>query len=91
MRGQMAAHARGARQRQRQRRPTVKITFIRKDADSQQGSCPALYMTDRGTFVVQGKLITDPEALGGVRDLADDETVVEVPANVLAEIAQRYL
>lgn len=69
----------------------MKLTFIRKDSGSQQGCCPALYMTDRDTFVVQGKIITDPEALAGVRDLAEDETLVEVPANVLSEIAQRYL
>ncbi|GII86598.1 hypothetical protein Ssi03_45880 [Sphaerisporangium siamense] len=45
--------------------------------------CPALYATDRGTYVVQGKKIHDPEALAGVVDLRDDELVVEIPANLL--------
>jgi hypothetical protein len=33
--------------------------------------------------VVQGKIVTDLEALAGLRELSDDETVVEVPADVL--------
>lgn len=48
-----------------------------------KGSCPALYRTDRGTYVVQGKVIIDPQALADVRDLANDEGIVEVPADVL--------
>ena len=27
--------------------------------ESGKNGCPALYATDRGTFVVQGKLVTD--------------------------------
>ncbi|MBB4915548.1 hypothetical protein ACFY19_06725 [Streptosporangium saharense] len=46
--------------------------------NSEQGTCPAVYVTDRGTFVVQGKIVTDPEALGDVVNLADDETLVEI-------------
>ncbi|WP_327580893.1 hypothetical protein OHA25_33405 [Nonomuraea sp. NBC_00507] len=45
--------------------------------------CPALYKTDRGTIVVQGKKVHDPEALADVVDLRDDELVVEIPANLL--------
>lgn len=48
-----------------------------------KGSCPALYRTDRGTYVVQGKVITDPQALADVRDLAHDKGIVEVPVDVL--------
>jgi hypothetical protein len=61
----------------------MRLTYLGKTGGSNEGSCPALYRTDRGTYVVQGKLITDPAALADVRDLADDETVVEVPADVL--------
>ncbi len=32
---------------------------------------------------MQGKIVTDPQALADVRNLADDETVVEVPIEVL--------
>lgn len=61
----------------------MKIEFIRKTALSGDTNCPALYRTDRGTFLVQGWVVTDPETLAQVRDLGMDETVVEVPADVL--------
>jgi hypothetical protein len=47
------------------------------------GACPALYATDRGTYVIQGKVVTDPAALADLRDLAIDETAFEVPPAVL--------
>jgi hypothetical protein len=59
----------------------MKLTFLGTTSDS--GGCPAGYETDRGTFVVQGKIITDPEALSGLRDLAPDETVVEIPKGLI--------
>ncbi|MDF5758814.1 hypothetical protein [Spongiactinospora sp. TRM90649] len=61
----------------------MRLTFLGKTGGSNEGNCPALYRTDRGTYVVQGKKVTDAEALAGVRDLAADETVVEIPADVL--------
>lgn len=65
----------------------MKLTFIRKTALSQLNNCPSLYRTDRGTFVVQGWRVSDPEALAQL-DIPAHETVVEVPADVLAEIAK---
>ncbi|HET8684860.1 MAG TPA: hypothetical protein VFM54_23765 [Micromonosporaceae bacterium] len=64
----------------------MKLTFIRKTALSGDSNCPSLYRTDRGTFVVQGWRITDPETLAQL-SIPGHETVVEVPADVLAEIA----
>lgn len=61
----------------------MRLTYLGKTGGSNEGSCPALYRTDRGTFIVQGKRVTDPDALGDIRDLAPDELVVEVPADVL--------
>ncbi|QFY09660.1 hypothetical protein GBF35_26060 [Nonomuraea phyllanthi] len=61
----------------------MRLTYLGKTGGSNEGSCPALYRTDRGTAVVQGKQITDPEALGDLRDLAPDEIAVEVPWDVL--------
>jgi hypothetical protein len=49
------------------------------------GSCPAVYETDRGTFVVQGSIVTDPQALSAVH-LPDHETLVEVPKELLAKL-----
>lgn len=62
----------------------MKLTFL--GTTSNQGSCPNLYATDRGTYVVQGYKITDPEALAAIRErgLPDTETVVEIPAELLA-------
>lgn len=61
----------------------MRLTFIGKDAGSQVDDCPALYRTDRGTWVVQGWNVTDPDAIADLRQLAPNETVVEVPESVL--------
>jgi hypothetical protein len=49
------------------------------------GTCPTVYATDRGTFVVQGAIVTDPEALASV-NLPPYETLVEVPRELLASL-----
>lgn len=51
--------------------------------NSEQGTCPAVYETDRGTFVVQGKRVTDSTALGETVNLTDDETLVEIPKELV--------
>lgn len=65
----------------------MKLTFIRKTALSNIQNCPSLYRTDRDTFIVQGWRVSDAEALAEL-DIPAHETVVEVPADVLAEIAK---
>lgn len=62
----------------------MRLTFLGKDPASGGGQCPALYATDRGTYVVQGKRVTDPDALADLREVSDDETFVEVPREVLS-------
>ena len=62
------------------------MTFIRKTVLSGESNCPSLYRTDRDTFVVQGWRISDPETLAQL-DIPAHETVVEVPSDVLAELA----
>lgn len=59
----------------------MRLEFL--GTDSRDGECPTLHRTDRGTIVVQGYKVTDPEALADLRDLADDETVVEIPEKLL--------
>ena len=51
--------------------------------ESGKEGCPALYATDRGTYVVQGKRITDPEAIAGLVDMREDEFYVEIPPGLL--------
>jgi hypothetical protein len=58
---------------------------------SEAGACPTLYETDRGTIVVQGLRLTDAEALSDLRDILDGEVAVEVPRELLTEIARRVL
>lgn len=61
----------------------MRLRYIGKDRSSQIKECPALYATDRGTYVVQGWRVDDPQALADTRDVAPNETFVEVPASVL--------
>ena len=58
----------------------MKVTFL--GTGSQDGSCPSVYATDRGTWVIQGYRVDDPEALAAM-DIPDHETVVEIPAELL--------
>jgi hypothetical protein len=56
---------------------------LTKLAGCSGGTCPAVYVTDRGTVVVQGSIVTDPEALATM-ELPAHETAVEVPAELFA-------
>jgi hypothetical protein len=58
---------------------------LRKIGGCDDGTCPTLFETDRGTYVVQGAIVTDPEALASVQ-LPAHETLVEVPAELLASL-----
>ena len=49
------------------------------------GTCPAVFETDRGTYVVQGSIVTDPEALASV-NLPAHETLVEIPTELLSSL-----
>lgn len=64
----------------------MRLHYIGKDPESRTGNSPALYKTDRtdrATWAMQGWVIDDPEANGDVRGLAPNETVVEVPEEIL--------
>ncbi|MBG0817208.1 hypothetical protein [Planomonospora sp. ID82291] len=67
----------------------MRLRFL--GSTSEAGACPSLYETDRGTVVVQGLLVTDPEALSGLRHVLEGETAVEVPRELLVDIARRVL
>lgn len=57
------------------------IEFMWKDENSKTGNCPALYKAEGG-YVVQGVKLDDATR-ASLRQLADDEDGVFVPANVL--------
>lgn len=57
---------------------------------SQGGGCPTVYETDQGDdVVVQGDLVTDPEALGDLKDVLAGEGAVLLPRSVILEAARR--
>lgn len=60
------------------------LRYLWKDDGSGGGGCPALYETEGG-YVVQGIKLTDAER-AQLRQLADDEDGVFVPANVLDKL-----
>jgi hypothetical protein len=41
----------------------MRLMFIGKDPDSNPAGSPTVYRTDRGSWVVQGWVVTDPQAL----------------------------
>lgn len=63
----------------------MKIEFIRKTDASVNGNCPAIYKADNGNYVIQGWLVTD-DVRAQLRDLADNEHAIEIPADVIAGI-----
>ncbi|MGP3913730.1 hypothetical protein [Nonomuraea sp. 10N515B] len=64
----------------------MRLRFL--GSNSEQGTCPAVYETDRGTIAVQGKVVTDPTALGDAVNLASDEVIVEIPKDLLPYFPQ---
>src|SRR3979411_2477856 len=59
----------------------MRLRFLGSDSDVKE--CPTLYATDRGTYVVQGWTVTDPEALGDLRNVLEGESCVEIPRELL--------
>jgi len=61
---------------------TVHLTFVGKDPDSNPTGSPTIYRTDRGSWVVQGWVVTHPDALAQM-DIPEGETCVEIPDGML--------
>lgn len=58
----------------------MKIRFLGKE--STPNDSPTLYETDRETYLVQGYVVTDPEALAETHVPAG-EAIVEVPKRLM--------
>lgn len=63
----------------------MKLTLVRKTKASGDTNCPALYRTDRDTWVIVGRIVQDLSVLGQITDMRADEIAVEIPDDVLAE------
>lgn len=59
----------------------MRLRFLGTTSDD--GQCPTLYATDRGTYVVQGNILTDAEALADLRHVLAGEAFVEIPKELL--------
>jgi hypothetical protein len=60
----------------------MRLTFMGKDPESNPTGSPTVYRTDRGSWVVQGWEVDDPEALGQM-DMPDGEACVEIPDRMI--------
>jgi hypothetical protein len=60
--------------------PSMKLTMLGTVSDV--GNSPTLYRTDRGTLVVQGWRVPDPEAIGA-RAVPSNEVLTEFPIDLL--------
>ena len=60
----------------------MRLTFVAKDPNSNPTNSPTLYRTDRGSWLVQGFVVTDPEALAEM-DIPEGESVVEIPDRMI--------
>lgn len=57
---------------------------------SEHGNCPTLYeVVETGDIVVQGDILTDPGHLAQLRDVAEHETFVVIPRDLLTRFAPK--
>ena len=68
------------------------VTFLGKDPESQTGQSPTMFATDRTdrkTFVVQGWIVKDPQALAEIGDIPEGEAIIEIPADILRFVQEQ--
>jgi hypothetical protein len=63
----------------------MELRLIASQCDD--GDCPAIYATDRGSFIVQGLSVTDPQALAALH-LPSGEAAVEIPRSLILRAAR---
>jgi hypothetical protein len=71
----------------------MRAQFLGKDPESQVGQSPTLFATDRTdrkTYIAQGWIVTDPQALADVGPVPEGEAIIEIPEDVLKFYARRY-
>jgi len=60
----------------------MELTFVGGDPASNPKNSPTIYKTDRDSWVVQGWVIDDPEALATL-NLPAGESAVEIPDRMI--------
>jgi hypothetical protein len=64
----------------------MRAQFLGTDPNSQEGQSPSLFATDRTdrkTYIAQGWVVTDPQALADVGPIPEGEAIIEIPEDVL--------
>jgi len=65
----------------------MKLELVAK-SDCGGDTCPTVYQTDRGTFIVQGAQIFDLQP--GQLTFGDNESAVEIPESVVKNLVKRF-
>jgi hypothetical protein len=60
----------------------VRLQLVASDPESNPSNSPTLYRTDRGSWLVQGWVVTDPDALTEM-NIPAGESVVEIPDRMI--------
>lgn len=60
----------------------MRLKLIAGDPDSNPTNSPTLYRTDQGSWLVQGWVVTDVDALAEM-NIPAGETVVEIPDRMI--------
>lgn len=63
----------------------MQIRFLGKETD--HGDSPTLYATDRGSYLVQGWKVSDPQILAKLK-VPEGETVVEIYARLMTHLVK---
>lgn len=64
----------------------MRAHFLGVDPDSQEGQSPTLFATDRSdrrTYIAQGWVVTDTQALADIGPIPAGEAIIEIPEDVL--------
>jgi hypothetical protein len=60
----------------------MRLTLVAGDPESNPKNSPTLYKTDRGSWVVQGWVVNDADALATL-NLPEGESAVEIPDRMI--------
>jgi hypothetical protein len=60
----------------------MRLALVGVDPDSNPTGSPTVYRTDRGSWLVQGWVVTDSEALAQM-NIPEGETAVEIPDRIV--------
>jgi hypothetical protein len=58
---------------------------LQKIGGCDDGTCPAVYLTDDGSIVVKGDIVSDAQAIAEANPTAT-ETLVKVPVSLFASV-----